>query len=296
MTAIASASSTTIKDATPSPQPTDTKRKRWSPRALLLAFPVPIAVLVFWSLGVQFGWNLPFGIRMAQLPTPSQVGLRLTDLFFGGLVPGPYSGDIFRHIWASLVRAASGFGLAAVLAVPFGILLGRSKTVTQLFEPLINVVRPIPVTAWAPLALIVIGIGDRSAIFLVFLAAFFPMLISTSAAAAQVPPRLLEAAAMLGMKPWKRLLYVVAPASVPGIFSGLRVGLGLAWALLVVGEMTGVNIGLGAMIMEGRVVSQIDLIMSGMIIIGILGFLTDRFLVFALKVISRNRPVLQEIK
>lgn len=295
MTAIAPTTSPDVREAPPRHEPATPRRRRWSPRALLLALPVPLAVLVFWSLGVQFGWNLPFGIRMAQLPTPSQVGIRLADLFFGGLVPGPYSGDIWRHIWASLVRAGSGFALAAAFAVPFGILLGRSRTVTQLFEPLINIVRPIPVTAWAPLALIVIGIGDRSAIFLVFLAAFFPMLISTSAAAAQVPPRLLEAAAMLGMKPWKRLIYVVAPASVPGIFSGLRVGLGLAWALLVVGEMTGVNIGLGAMIMEGRVVSQIDLIMSGMIIIGILGFLSDRFLVLALKVISRNRPVLQEI-
>lgn len=261
----------------------------------VLALPVPLAVLLVWHAGVQFGWTLPFGIRMAQLPTPADVGIRLADLFVGGLLPSPFSGDIYRHLWASLVRVASGFGLAVALAVPFGVILGRSALATKLFEPTINIIRPIPVTAWAPLALIIIGIGDRSAIFLVFLAAFFPMLISTAAAVAQVPPRLLEAAAMLGMPQWKRMIAVVVPASIPGIFSGLRVGLGLAWALLVVGEMVGINLGLGAMIFEGRQLNQIDLIMAGMVIIGVLGFLSDRLLSLLLKVLSRGRPILQEV-
>ncbi|GGE60940.1 ABC transporter permease [Nesterenkonia cremea] len=278
------------------PAPRQMPRLR-SPRwgRLVLAFPVPLAVLLIWHLGVQFGWTLPFGIRMAQLPTPADVGVRLADLFVGGLLPSPFSGEVYQHIWASLVRVAYGFGLAVALAVPFGVILGRSALVMKLFEPTINVIRPIPVTAWAPLALIIIGIGDRSAIFLVFLAAFFPMLISTAAAVAQVPPRLLEAAAMLGMPRWKRMVAVVVPSSIPGIFSGLRVGLGLAWALLVVGEMVGINIGLGAMIFEGRQLNQIDLIMAGMVIIGVLGFLTDRLLTALLKLLSRGRPVLQEV-
>lgn len=286
---------------TPAPPPEiRTPARRRAPRPpwgrFALAFPVPLAVLLIWHLGVQFGWTLPFGIRMAQLPTPGEVGVRLADLFVGGLLPSPFSGDIYQHIWASLVRVASGFGLAVALAVPFGVVLGRSPLATKLFEPTINIIRPIPVTAWAPLALIIIGIGDRSAIFLVFLAAFFPMLISTAAAVAQVPPRLLEAAAMLGMPQWKRMVAVVVPASIPGIFSGLRVGLGLAWALLVVGEMVGINLGLGAMIFEGRQLNQIDLIMAGMVIIGVLGFLSDRLLSLLLKILSRGRPILQEVK
>lgn len=264
-------------------------------KSALLALPLPFVVVSIWYLGVTFGWTLPFGIRMAQLPTPGQVGLRVVDLFVGGLIASPYSGDVYRHIWASLVRVFSGFGLAVLCAVPVGVFLGRSRLMARLCEPTINIVRPIPVTAWAPLALIIIGIGDRSAIFLVFLAAFFPMLISTATAVAQVPGRLLEAAAMLGMKPWKALMMIVVPASIPGIFSGLRVGLGLSWALLVVGEMVGINIGLGAMIFEGRQVNQIDLIMAGMIIIGVLGFLSDRGLAALLKGASRGRPLLKEM-
>lgn len=265
-------------------------------RMLLLALPVPIAVLALWTIGVDGGWVLPFDIRLEQLPRPADVAVRLVDLAVGGIINDPFSGGLWANAWASLVRAVSGFALAAALAIPLGLLMGRSRTLSAMLEPTINVVRPIPVTAWAPLALLMIGIGDRSAIFLVFLAAFFPILINTVAAVMQVPERLNEAAAMLGTPAWQRLYKVVLPAAMPGIVSGLRVAMGLAWALLVVGEMTGITVGLGAMITEARVVAKTDLIVAGMVVIGLLGFLTDRALVLAVKLAFRGRPILQDNK
>ncbi|GAA1980121.1 ABC transporter permease [Isoptericola halotolerans] len=261
---------------------------------MLWALPVPVLVLLLWHTGVAQGWDVPGGIRMAALPTPGAVLVRLVDLTVGGLVDDSFSAQLWRHVWASLVRAVSGFVLAAALAIPLGVLMGRSAHLRRLLEPTLNLVRPIPVTAWAPLALIMIGIGDSQAIFLVFLAAFFPVLVNTVVAVQQVPPRLLEAAAMLGTSRWRRLWTVVVPAAVPGIVSGLRVSLGLAWALLVVGEMTGINLGLGAMITEAKVIAQTDLIVAGMVVIGLLGFATDRLLVLLVRVIAHGRPLLKE--
>ncbi|MFH5821135.1 ABC transporter permease [Georgenia sp. AZ-5] len=283
-----------VSSAAPAAPPERGKRRAPGLRKTLLALPVPVAFLLLWSVGVRQGWTLPLDIRMDQVPTPEAVAVRLVDLATGGLIDDPYSGELWRHAWASLVRAVSGFAIAAVLAIPLGILMGRSRLLTHLLEPVVNLVRPIPVTAWAPLALIIIGIGDRSAIFLVFLAAFFPILVNTVAAVLQVPDRLLEAASMLGTPTWQRLYKVVLPAAMPGIVSGLRVALGLAWALLVVGEMTGITVGLGAMITEAKVVAKTDLIIAGMVVIGLLGFATDRVLVRLIKLASGRRPLLRE--
>lgn len=263
---------------------------------ILLALPVPILIVLLWSEGVKHGWVLPFDIRLARVPSPSAVVRRIADLAAGGILDDPYSGMLWKHTYASLVRVFSGFGLAAAIGVPLGILMGRSKLASRLLEPTVNLIRPIPVTAWVPLALIMIGIGDRSTIFLVFLAALFPIILNTVTAVEQVPERLLEAAAMLGTSRSKALWKVVFPAALPGIIGGLRVAIGLAWALLVVGEMTGITVGLGAMITEAKEVSKTDLIVAGMLIIGLLGFLSDRLIVWIVKLVSRRRPILVDAK
>lgn len=280
--------------ATPDAVPRRRAAGRTRRRGWLWALPVPVLVVVLWHLGASQGWTFPGGIRMGELPTPGEVLVRLVDLVGLGSLDDSYSGQLWRHAWASLVRVLWGFLLAAVLAIPLGVLMGRSTRLSQMLEPTLNVVRPIPVTAWAPLALIMIGIGDNQAIFLVFLAAFFPVLVNTITAVQQVPPRLLEASAMLGAPRWRRLTSVVVPAAVPGIVSGLRVSLGLSWALLVVGEMTGINVGLGAMITEAKVIAQTDLIVAGMIVIGLLGFATDRLLLLLVRLATRGRPLVRD--
>jgi NitT/TauT family transport system permease protein len=139
-----------------------------------------------------------------------------------------------------------------------------------------QLLRPVPVTAWLPLSMIVFGLGPRSAFFLVALGAFYPILVNTIFGVRSVEPRLFEAASMLGIRPAAMFFKVVLPASMPGIFTGLRLGLGFSWVVIVVGEMTGVQTGLGAMIMDARQLSRTEIVIAGMIVIGIAGYLSDK--------------------
>jgi NitT/TauT family transport system permease protein len=154
-------------------------------------------------------------------------------------------------------------------------LIGRLRIVRDLLEPTFQLLRPVPVTAWLPLSMIIFGLGPRSAFFLVALGAFYPILVNTVFAVRSVEPRLFEAAQMLGVSPARLFPKVVLPASLPGMFTGLRVGLGFAWVVIVVGEMTGVQTGLGAMIMDARQLSRTEIVISGMAVIGLAGFLSD---------------------
>ena len=149
-------------------------------------------------------------------------------------------------------------------ALPLGLLIGRIALVRDLLDPTLQILRPIPVTAWLPLAMIVFGIGPKSAFFLVFLGAFYPILLNTIFGVRSVEARLFEAAAMLGCTGPAIFRKVVLPASLPSIFTGLRLGLGFAWVVIVVGEMTGVQTGLGAIIMEARQLSRTEIVIAGM--------------------------------
>ena len=139
--------------------------------------------------------------------------------------------------------------------------------------------RPIPVTAWLPLSMIFFGLGPNAAIFLVFLGAFYPILLNTIFGVRSVDPRLFEAARCSAAPARRMFRQVVLPAALPAIFNGLRVAHGFAWILIVVGEMTGVPTGLGAVIMDGRTLSRTDLVITGMIVIGVAGYLSDRVVV-----------------
>ena len=162
------------------------------------------------------------------------------------------------------------------MALPLGMAIGRVWLARALLDPVLQVLRPVPVTAWLPLSMIVFGLGPRSAFFLVALGAFYPILVNTVFGVRSVEPRLFEAAAMLGTTPAAMFTRVVLPASLPGIFTGLRLGLGLSWVVIVVGEMTGVETGLGAMIMDARQLSRTEIVIAGMVTIGAVGYLSDQ--------------------
>jgi NitT/TauT family transport system permease protein len=178
-----------------------------------------------------------------------------------------------------MTRVYGGFFLAAAIGIPLGLMIGRIKVLRALLDPTINLLRPIPVTAWLPLSMIFFGLGPNAAIFLVFLGAFYPILLNTIFGVRSVDARLFEAAAMLGCAGSGMFRQVVLPASLPAIFNGLRIAHGFAWILIVVGEMTGVPTGLGSVIMDGRTLSRTDLVITGMIVIGVCGFVTDRIIV-----------------
>ena len=171
--------------------------------------------------------------------------------------------------------------------------MGRYITVNALFDPFINLFRPIPATAWVPLVALLIGYGDQASIFLITLSAFFPIVLGTISGAKQVPDRLIEAAQMLGTTRVGILARVVLPASAAAIVNGMRVGLGLAWVVLVLSETTGVSTGLGSTIFLARDVVRTDLIVVGMICIAIAGFVSDRLLLLLFRLAFGRRPLIR---
>jgi NitT/TauT family transport system permease protein len=240
-------------------------------RAVALAMIVPLCLLLIWDLMVR-----RTGTRL--VPPPSGVAVMMWDFAFGGIYDDAYSASLPIHLWKSVQRVYGGFAAAAMVGIPLGLLIGRLPLLRAMLDPTLSLLRPIPVTAWLPLSMIFFGLGPRSAIFLVFLGAFYPILLNTIFGVKSVDPRLFEAAEMLGCTGHQLFRSVVLPASLPSIFNGLRLGASFAWILIVVGEMTGVPEGLGAVIMDGRTLSRTDLVITGMIVIGITGFLSDRIL------------------
>jgi NitT/TauT family transport system permease protein len=240
--------------------------------AIALGMAFPILLLLFWDSSVRLT-----GTRL--IPSPYQVAVMMYDFAFGGIYDDAFSGTILIHVWKSLQRVYGGFLLAAIVGIPLGMLIGRLKILRQLLEPTISVLRPIPVTAWLPLSMIFFGLGPNAAIFLVFLGAFYPILLNTIFGVRSIDPRLFEAASMLGCSGPALFRQIILPASLPAIFNGLRIAHSFAWILIVVGEMTGVPTGLGSVVMDGRTLSRTDLVITGMIIIGACGFITDRIIV-----------------
>jgi NitT/TauT family transport system permease protein len=252
-------------------------------REPVLAVVFPLAVLIVWHFAT-------YGRKFGLIPPPSEVAIALYDLAFGGINDDAFSATLLTHLAASMGRVYGGFALALVVALPLGLMIGRIPLIRQLLDPTLQIMRPIPVTAWLPLAMILFGLGPRSAIFLVFLGAFYPILLNTIFGVRSVDPRLFEAASMLGCEGTAQFFRVVLPASLPAIFTGLRLGLGFAWVVIVVGEMTGVPTGLGAMIMDGRQLSRTEIVISGMIVIGIAGFITDRIVLLLGRRLLRWSP------
>jgi NitT/TauT family transport system permease protein len=241
------------------------KLQRW-----LTPLIVPLVLLAAWDVGVRVT-----GTRL--VPLPQQVGVMLYDLTFGGIYDDAFSQTIHIHFWKSVQRVYGGFFAAALVGIPLGLLIGRIRFVRNLLDPTLQILRPV--TAWLPLSMIFFGLGPNAAIFLVFLGAFYPIVLNTTFGVRSVDHKLFEAASMLGCNGSSLFRQVVLPAATPSIFNGLRLGHGFAWILIVVGEMTGVPEGLGAVIMDGRTLSRTDLVISGMIVIGLAGFFSDRIIV-----------------
>ena len=159
-----------------------------------------------------------------------------------------------------------------------GILSGRLSVIQKLLSTTVNGLRAVPGITWLPLAMIWFGIGMKATVFLVAMAAFFPVFLNAAAGARQVDPLLLQAGAMMGVRRLRGTFAILIPGAMPHLMTGLRLGLGISWAYLVLGELTGVQNGLGAVIMDARMLGRIDMIVVGIIIIAVIGRLTDQLL------------------
>lgn len=240
----------------------------------LLGLALPAALLIAWYLVTAVG-----KVPEYLVPAPVNFGRVAVDFALGNLGMTPYSGTLFEHSLASTARVAGGFGLAAAAGVPLGYLTGRIAPVKRILDPTIHLVRTIPGIGWLPVALVWFGVGERTTLFLIALASFFPVYVNSAQGAASVPILLLRAGRMLGATKLSLFTTVIVPASLPSVIAGLRLGLGLSWAYLVLGELTGVAKGLGAVMMDARMLGHVDVVLVSMFYIALLGRISDLLLV-----------------
>jgi NitT/TauT family transport system permease protein len=191
-------------------------------------------------------------------------------------------GSLIENALVSLQRVGLGFLAAACLAVPLGLAMGRFEAARDALEGTVSALRPIPPLAWVPLGLAWLKIGLLSMVFIIALGAFFPILLSTMHGVQGVKRSWLEAIAMMGADERRLLSRVVLPAAAPEIWSGMRIGFGIAWMCVVAAEMLpGANSGLGNLIMYAYGWGQIQVVVAGMIVIGLIGLGIDRLFLAA---------------
>jgi NitT/TauT family transport system permease protein len=204
----------------------------------------------------------------AIFPTPWQV---LT-----GALELAQDGTLWEHIGSSLFRVGTGFGLASLVAIPLGLWTGWVGGAFRTLNPLFQMLRPISPIAWIPIAIIWFGVDDLSPIFLIFISSVFPMMVQTTAGVHTIDRRYLRAAANFGVSRWVLFGRIVIPAVLPEIIVGMRIGIGVAWLVVVAAEMIALRSGLGYLIMDSRNAgNRYDLVIASMIIIGMIGLLLD---------------------
>ena len=235
----------------------------------------------FIGLGLFFGiWQAVSALLLPSIdanlvslmPPPTEVVAAAWELL--------RSGDLLVHFWASLRREAVAF-VYACAAIPLGVLMGWSRTAQNLLEPVFEMLRPIPPIAWIPLAILWFGISDLQNQFIIFLGIFFPLLINTITGVKNVEHNIVRAARCLGASERDVLVKVVFRAALPQIITGVRVGLGVGWMALVAAELVGATSGLGWLISDARSVLRTDIILVGMISIGLAGLMIDQGLRWA---------------
>ena len=239
----------------------------------LLPFVVLLVVLLIWIL-VSFLHLFPTSV----FPSPLDVAK--------GFVEEVRTGRLLDDVVASLFRVTTGFGLAAVTGIPVGLWLGNHARARSAFLPLINFFRSLSPLAWIPFAILWFGIGDLPTVFLIFMASFFPLVLATVAAVANIPSVYFRVARDYGFNGTEMLMRVTLPAIAPQVITSLRVTAGLAWLVVVAAEMIAGRAGLGFAIWDARNGLRMDLLVSGMIVIGIIGIVLDRILMQLTKIPS----------
>ena len=228
-----------------------------------VALPVGVAVLLLaaWHGAVRWSGSDIF-------PTPLEVVRGLGELVRQGL--------LLKYIVASLFRVTWGFGLAVLVGVPLGLVLGWFRLAYAAFNPFIQILRPISPIAWIPVAILWFGVKDTAPIFLIFLASVFPIAVSAMAAVQNMQQVYLRAAQNFGLSGIPLFRRVILPAALPQIITGLRIALGVAWLVVVAAEMIAVNSGLGYLIIDARNAGKrYDLVVAGMVMIGLIGLVLD---------------------
>jgi len=217
--------------------------------------------LLAWHLLTTY--RVSFHVRFTNVPTPAQV--------FQSLARAIHDGTLSQHVVLSCRRIAIGFIVAALIAVPLGLVMGRFRFARDVIFPISEVLRPIPAIAWVPMSIMLWPSNEESIVFITFIGSFFPILLNTLHGMASVDPVLVRASQCLGAKEFAIFREVYFPASLPSIFTGLTVGMGVAWVSLIAAEMISGQFGIGYFTWEAYSLVQYSDIALGMICIGVLG-------------------------
>ncbi|MFZ6776092.1 ABC transporter permease [Undibacterium sp. Ji83W] len=222
---------------------------------------------------IALWWVVVVQTESVIFPTPLQVVTGTLELAADGI--------LWEHIVASLLRVGAGFLLAILVALPLGLWMGRVEGAYRTLNPLFQIMRPISPIAWIPLAILWFGVGNVSPIFLIFLASVFPMIVQTASGVHTIEKRYLRAAENFGVSRSTLFRQVIIPAVLPEIIVGMRIGLGVAWLVVVAAEMIALRSGLGYLIMDSRNAgNRYDLVIAGMLIIGVIGLVLDGLMRF----------------
>ena len=234
---------------------------------------LPVALFVFWTMAVQRHW-----VTEGIVPSPLQVAESWYKWIFGASTKSlsPYSGTWVANVLYSSRRVIEGFFIAAAVGIPLGLFIGWNRLVARLVDPSIQLLRPVSITAWLPFSIAVFGIYDTSALFLIGLGAFYPIVVNTTHGVRDTNLLLLRAARMLGAREATILTKVVFRSALPSIFTGLRLGIGVAWTAVIVAEMIAVKSGLGYVLWDAYYVGRMDICVATMFSVGLLGFVSDR--------------------
>ena len=224
--------------------------------------------LIIITLLIMAWWAVVVWTRSMIFPTPWQVVTGTVELV--------RDGTLWEHIGASLMRVGAGFLLAVLVGVPLGLWMGWMRGAYDTLNPIFQILRPISPIAWIPIAILWFGVGNASPIYLIFISSVFPMIVQTTAGVHTIEKRYLRAAENFDVSRFTLFSQVVIPAVLPQIIVGMRIGLGVAWLVVVAAEMIALRSGLGYLIMDSRNAgNRYDLVIAGMAIIGVIGLLLD---------------------
>jgi NitT/TauT family transport system permease protein len=224
--------------------------------------------IVVMAVVVAVWWGAVILTESVIFPTPWQVVTGTMEL--------ARDGTLWEHIGASLFRVGAGFAIAVLFAIPLGLWMGWVHGAFVTLNPVFQILRPISPIAWIPIAILWFGVGNASPIYLIFIASVFPMIVQTTAGVHTIEKRYLRAAENFAVPRGKLFRQVVFPATLPQIIVGMRIGLGVAWLVVVAAEMIALRSGLGYMIIDSRNAgNRYDLVIAGMIIIGLIGLALD---------------------
>lgn len=243
------------------------------------ALTIPVILIALCEVLVRSGYIEPY-----LLPAPSSLWLSFQELL---------SADLSSHIWASTWRVFIGFFIGGLLGLIFAILVGLNKQAAEFLEPSFSAIKSIPSLAWIPLLLLWLGIDEASKIILIAIGAFFPTYTNTVAAIQGVDRKLIEVAKVYRLNYWQRVIQIILPAASPGILTGLRNSLSLAWMFMIAAELIAATQGIGYLLSDGRETSRPDIVIIAIILLAVLGKISDNLMKYVEQWLLRWRDVVK---